>query len=109
MRRRRAAIARERKGITMNTNRTAIYLHAGRAWVAELKDGRARVWSLSAWLSAHPGRGALRSLARGTQPPPAPRAGGAWSGRARRGLASLIGHLLGTGAPPDPHHPDTAG
>lgn len=56
----------------MNANRILIYLHDGRAWVAELKDGRARVSSLVAWLSAHPGRGALRSLALEMLPRAAP-------------------------------------
>lgn len=92
----------------MNTNRTAIYLHDGRAWVAELKDGQARLSSLSAWLSAHPGRGALRSLALEPLPPAAPRARAPWSGRAR-GLASLLGRLLGRRASPDPHRDVAAG
>jgi hypothetical protein len=78
----------------MNTNRTAIYLHEGRAWVAELKEGRAQVSSLSAWLSAHPGRCALRALAIGPQPPPAPRRRVPRSVAARGGLASLLGRLL---------------
>ena len=93
----------------MNTNRTAIYLHDGRAWVAELKDGRARVSSLSAWLSAHPGRGALRSLALEPLPTSAPRARVPWSGRARGGLSSLLGRLLGRRASPDPHRDAAAG
>jgi hypothetical protein len=87
----------------MNTNRTVIYLHDGRAWVAELKDGRARVSSLVAWLSAHPGRGALRSLALDPLAPAAPRARALWSGRARGGLASLLGRVLGRQASPHPH------
>jgi len=86
----------------MDANRTVIYLHDGRAWVAELKDGRARVWSLSAWLSAHPGRAAVRSLAFEPLPPRAPRARAPWSGRARSGLASLVGRLLGRRASPHP-------
>ncbi len=93
----------------MKTNRTAIYLHDGRAWVAELKDGQARVSSLSAWLSAHPGRGALRSLALEPLSPPAPRVRGSRSGRARGGLASLLGRLLGRRASPDPHRDAAAG
>ncbi len=93
----------------MNTNRTAIYLHDGRAWVAELKDGRARVSSLVAWLSAHPGRGALRSLASEPLPLRAPRARAPWLGRARCGLAPLLGRLLGRRASPDPHRDAAAG
>jgi hypothetical protein len=81
-------------------SRIVIYLHDGRAWVAELKDGRARVSSLVAWLSAHPGRGAVRSLAFEPLPPPVPRA--PWSGRARGGLASVLGRLLGGRASSDP-------
>jgi hypothetical protein len=93
----------------MNTNRTAIFLHDGRAWVAELKDGQARVSSLSAWLSAHPGRGALRSLALEPLPPPAPRVSAPWSGLARGGLASLLGRLLGRRASAEPHRDVAAG
>ena len=85
----------------MDANRT-IYLHDGRAWVAELKDGRARVWSLSAWLSAHPGRAAVRAPAFEPQPQREARARAPGSGRARRGLASLVGRLLGRRASPHP-------
>lgn len=70
----------------MEANRTLIYLHDGRAWVAELKDGRARVWSMSAWLSAHPGRAAVRSLALDPLPPLASPARAPWSGRAHPSL-----------------------
>ncbi len=87
----------------MNTNRTLIYLHDGRAWVAELKDGRARVSSLVTWLSAHPGRGALRSLTLEPLAPTAPAARAPWSGRIRGGMASLLGRLLGKRASPHPH------
>ncbi len=92
----------------MDMNRTTIYFHDGRAWVAELKGGRARVSSLSAWLTAHPGRGALRSLALELEPPPAPRARFPSSGRTRSGLASLFARLLGRRVSPDPH-PDAGG
>ena len=93
----------------MNTNRTAIFLHDGRAWVAELTDAQARVSSLSAWLSAHPGRGALRSLALEPLPPPAPRVRARWSGRANGGLVWQLGRLFGRRASPDPHHDADAG
>ncbi len=87
----------------METNRTTIYFHDGRAWVAELKDGRARVSSLVAWLSAHPGRGAVRSLALEPLAPPAPRARAPWLSRARAALASALGRLLARRASSDPH------
>jgi hypothetical protein len=102
--RRRAALARETGDTIMDANRT-IYLHDGRAWVAELKNGRARVWSLSAWLSAHPGRAAVRSLAFEPLPQRAPRARALGSGQARSGLDSLVGRLLGRRA--SPHPPET--
>ena len=87
----------------MGTNGTFIFLHDGRAWVAELKGGRARVSSLVAWLSAHPGRAALRSLALEPLAPAAPPARAPGSGRARGGMASLLGRLLGRRASPHPH------
>jgi hypothetical protein len=89
----KCGVARETE-TTMNTNRTAIYLRDGRAWVAELKDGRARVSSLTAWLSAHPGRTAL-SLA--LEPLRcAPQVCAPCSRQARGGaLAALLGRLLG--------------
>jgi hypothetical protein len=93
----------------MNMNRTIVFLHDGRACVAELKDGRARVSSLVTWLSAHPGRGALRSLALEPLPPPAPRAHARRSGRVRAGLASVLGRLLGRRASRDPHPDARAG
>ena len=86
----------------MNASRTIIYLHDGRAWVAELKDGRARVSSLVAWLSAHPGRGGLRSLTLEPLVPASPPARAPWSGRDRGGMASLLGRLLGRRASPHP-------
>jgi hypothetical protein len=72
----------------MNANRMVVYLHDGRAWVAELKDGRARVSSLVAWLSAHPGRGAVRSLA--LEPAAAPRARAPSPRPARGGRISVL-------------------
>jgi hypothetical protein len=92
-----------------NMNRTVVFLHEGRACVAELKDGRARVSSLVAWLSAHPGRGALRSLALEPLPPSLPRASARRSGRVRAGLGSMLGRLLGGRASPDPQSGARAG
>lgn len=87
----------------MNANRTVIYLQDGRAWVAELKDGRARVWSLVAWLSAHPGRAAARSLALEPLAAPIARAPSSGPARAARGgLMALLGRVLGRRASPDP-------
>jgi hypothetical protein len=91
----------------VNTNRTLFYLHDGRAWVAELKDGRARVSSLVAWLSAHPGRGALRSLSLEPLAPSTATERSSWSRQARSGVASLIRRLRGARTLSDPN-PGTA-
>lgn len=91
----------------MNANRTTIYLHNGRPWIAELKDGRAQVSSLVAWLSAHPGRHAQRIA---LEPLP-PRAGlaNASSSPARGALASLVGRALGRRVSPHPPRDVTVG
>jgi hypothetical protein len=81
----------------MHTHRTVIYLRDGIAWVAEIEGGRARISPLTAWLSAHPGRGAVRSLALGPNPagrPVAPRVL-----RAGALAATLLGRLLGRRIP----------
>ena len=107
VRRRRAASLSKREAPTMNANRTTIYLHDGRAWVAELKDGRAQVSSLVAWLSAHPGRHAQRIALEPLPPRAAP--ANASSGPARGALASLVGRVLGRRASPHPPRDVTVG
>ena len=80
----------------MNTKRTLIYLKDGRAWVAELQNGRARVSSLVAWLSAHPGRSALSALVAEPPPRPAPSGGAPRAGPALGGLVSPLESPLNT-------------
>lgn len=92
----------------MNANRTVIYLHDGRAWVAELKDGRAQVSSLVAWLCAHPGRRAQRIALEQSLPPRAAPAN-ASSGPVRGALAALVGSVLGRRASPHPPRDVTVG
>jgi hypothetical protein len=93
----------------MSTNRTVIYLDEGRAWVAELKEGRARVSSLVAWLTAHPGRSALPSLTLEPLAPSAPRGRATWPGRALGRMAPLMRRLLGGRAAPHPHRDAAVG
>ena len=74
-----------------------------------MKNGRARVSSLTEWLSAHPGRAAVRSLALETLPPPEPAVHVSRSNRARGALSSLLGRALGRRVSPDPHRDASVG